>query len=243
MPELSDLAAGAAIVLTGALAQGFLGFGFAIVAMIGLTLSRDLLHAAGVVNLTGILVAGSVLLALRREVLWRPALRMVPGVLVGVVLGVSALGSLDRDFMVRALGVTIIAISLWNLRAAASVQRKEAPLWDGVTGLIGGFLGGAFNTGGPAIVAHLYRRPDPPQAVKATNQLIFLTMGLMRLPTASAKGQMTSSIWIEAGVMAPFVLVGLFAGIRLGRQISPAHFQRVSWLALGAIGSVLVISP
>ena len=112
MPELSDLAAAAAIVLTGALAQGFLGFGFAIVAMIGLTLSRDLLHAAGVVNLTGILVAGSVLMALRREVLWRPALRMVPGVLVGVVVGVAALGSLDRDFMVRSLGVTIIAISL-----------------------------------------------------------------------------------------------------------------------------------
>ncbi len=242
MPELCDLAAAAAIVMSGALLQGFLGFGFAIVAMIGLTLSRDLLHAAGVVNLTGILVAGSVLITLRREVLWRPALRMVPGVLLGVVLGVSALGSLDRDFMVRALGVTIIAISLWNLRAA-SVQREDAPLWDGVAGLIGGFLGGAFNTGGPAIVAHLYRRPDPPQAVKATNQLIFLTMGLMRLPTASAQGQMTSAIWVEAGAMIPFLLAGLYIGILLGRRVSPAHFQRVSWLALGAIGSVLVISP
>jgi uncharacterized membrane protein YfcA len=242
MPELSALAAAAAIVMTGALIQGFLGFGFAIVAMIGLTLSRDLLHAAGVVNLTGILVAGSVLIALRQEVLWRPALRIVPGVLVGVVLGVSALGSLDRDFMVRTLGVTIIAISLWNLRAP-SLRTEEAPLWDGITGLIGGFLGGAFNTGGPAIVAHLYRRPDPPQAIKATNQLIFLTMGLTRLPTASAQGQMTSAIWIEAGVMVPFVLAGLFAGIWLGRRVSPAHFQRVSWLALGAIGSVLVISP
>ena len=67
MPELSEFAAAAVIVTAGALAQGFLGFGFAIVAMIGLTLSRDLLHAAGVVNLTGILVAGSVLMALRRE--------------------------------------------------------------------------------------------------------------------------------------------------------------------------------
>jgi uncharacterized membrane protein YfcA len=195
-----------------------------------------------VVNLTGILVAGSVLIALRREVLWRPALRIVPGVLVGVVLGVSALGSLDRDLMVRTLGVTIIAISLWNLRAP-SLQREEAPLWDGITGLIGGFLGGAFNTGGPAIVAHLYRRPDPPQAIKATNQLIFLTMGMTRLPTASAQGQMTSSIWIEAGLVAPFVLAGIFAGIWLGRRVSPTHFRRISWLALGAMGGVLVLSP
>jgi uncharacterized membrane protein YfcA len=242
MPELIDLAAAAAILTAGALIQGFLGFGFAIVAMAGLTLSRDLLHAAGVVNLTGILVAASVLAALRREILWQPALRMIPGVLVGVVLGVSALGALDRDFMVRALGITIVAISLWNLRTPPP-QRGEAPIWDGVTGLLGGLLGGAFNTGGPAIVAHLYRRPDPPGAVKATNQLIFLTMGLARLPTATAQGQMNSSIWIEAAIMAPILVTGLLIGIRLGHRVSPAQFRRVSWLALGAMGAALVFSP
>ena len=242
MPELSYLAASAAIMAIGALSQGFLGFGFAIVAMAGLTLSRDLLHAAGVVNLTGILVAASMLTSLRREVLWRPALRMIPGVLVGVVLGVSALGALDRDLMVRTLGVTIIAISLWNLRTPTQ-RAGEAPILDGVAGLLGGLLGGAFNTGGPAIVAHLYRRPDSPQAVKATNQLIFLTMGLARLPTATAQGQMTSSIWIEATIMAPILVTGLLLGIRLSRWVSPAQFRRVSWLALAAMGAALVISP
>jgi len=242
MPELSHLAASAAIVTIGALSQGFLGFGFAIVAMAGLTLSRDLLHAAGVVNLTGILVAGSVLTALRREILWRPALRMIPGVLLGVVLGVAALGALDRDFMVRTLGVTIIAISLWNLRNPTA-QRGEAPLRDGLAGLVGGLLGGAFNTGGPAIVAHLYRRPEPPQAIKATNQLIFFTMGLARLPTATAQGQMNSAIWIEAAIMIPVLLAGLLIGIWLGRRVSPAQFRRVSWLALGAMGVALVFSP
>jgi uncharacterized membrane protein YfcA len=242
MPELSDLAAAAAISMTAALIQGFLGFGFAIVAMIGLTLSRDLLHAAGVVNLTGIFVAGSVLIALRREVLWGPARRIIPGILVGVLVGVSALGVLDRDFMVRALGVTIIAISVWNLRTP-TLQTGEAPIWDGITGLLGGLLGGAFNTGGPAIVAHLYRRPDPPQAIKATNQLMFLTMGLIRLPTATAQGMMTTSIWIEASLMAPFVLAGLFTGIRLSGRVSPTQFRRASWLALGAMGGALLLSP
>ena len=54
---------------------------------------------------------------------------------------------------------------------------------------------------------------------------------------------MTSSIWIEAAVMAPFPLVGLLAGIWLGRRVSPAQFRRVSWLALGAMGVALVFSP
>jgi uncharacterized membrane protein YfcA len=242
MAELGDLAATVAIMWVAALTQGFLGFGFAIVAMTGLTLSRDLLHAAGVVNITGILVAGSVLLALRREVLWRPALRIIPGIVVGVVVGVAALGSLDRDLMVRVLGATIIAISLWNLRTP-STQTREAPFWDAATGVVGGLLGGAFNTGGPPVVAHLYRRPDPPQAIKGTNQLIYLTSGLVRLPTATAQDLITTPIWIEAALVAPFVLAGLLAGIWLGRRVSPSQFRRVSWLALGAMGGALVLSP
>jgi uncharacterized membrane protein YfcA len=161
---------------------------------------------------------------------------------VGVVVGVFALGSLDRDLMVRALGLTIVAISLWNLRAP-NLQRGEAPLWDGVTGLVGGLLGGAFNTGGPAIVAHLYRRADPPQALKATNQLIFFCMGLMRLPTASAQGQIPSSIWIEAGLVVPLLVAGILAGIRLGRRVRADQFRRICWLALGAMGGVLALSP
>jgi len=167
---------------------------------------------------------------------------MIPGVLVGVVLGVSALGALDRDLMVRTLGITIIAISLWNLRTP-TLQTGEAPIRDGLAGLLGGLLGGAFNTGGPAIVAHLYRRPDPPQALKATNQLVFLTMGLARLPTAAAQGQMTSAIWVDAAIMIPFLVAGLLTGIWLGRRVRPAQFKRVSWLALGAMGGALVFSP
>jgi uncharacterized membrane protein YfcA len=68
-------------------------------------------------------------------------------------------------------------------------------------------------------------------------------MGLARLPTATAQGQMTSSIWIEATMMTPFLIAGLLMGIRLGRRVSPAQFRRVSWLALGAMGGALVFSP
>jgi hypothetical protein len=242
MPEWCELAASALIVWVGGFAQGFLGFGFAVVAMAGLTLSRDLLHAAGVVNLTGILAAASVLLALRRDVLWPLALRIVPGLLAGVVLGVLALGSLDRDVMVRALGLTIIGISLWNLRTPG-LREGEVPIRDRLVGVVGGLLGGAFNTGGPVIVAHLYRRPDPPAAVKGTNQLIFLTMGLCRLPTAAAQDQLTASIWTEAAIVSPFLLAGLLIGIWLARRVSPAQFRRASWLALGAMGVALILSP
>ena len=68
-------------------------------------------------------------------------------------------------------------------------------------------------------------------------------MGMARVPTATAQGQMSSSIWIEAAILAPVLVAGLLVGIWLGRRVSPAQFRRVSWLALGAMGGALLFSP
>lgn len=239
MPEASGLAAAAFVLFLAAGVQGFLGFGFGIVAMTGLTLSHDLLHAAGVVNLTGMLVTGSVLFALRHRALWRRAGRILPGLLVGVVVGVTALRHLDRDIMVRALGVTVVAISAWNLLAPRLRPPSSRPL-DLAVGFVSGALGGAFNTGGPPLVAHLYAMPEDPDAIKATVQALFLTVGVTRLPVAAAQGLMAPPIWRDALLAAPLVLAGLALGIVLGRRLGADHFRRAAWWALGALGLLLL---
>jgi uncharacterized membrane protein YfcA len=229
-----------AILALAAVVQGFLGFGFGIVAMSGLTLSHDLLHAAGVVNLTGILVAATVLWRLRAHVLWWPALRMLPAIVVGIGLGVTALRTLDGEIMVRVLGATIVAISAWNLWTPRLRRRESAPA-DVALGLLGGCLAGAFNTGGPPLVAHLYRRPDPPDAVKATIQVLFLTMSSVRAPVAAAQGLMSAAIVRDALLSALFVVAGILVGIRLARRLHPDQFRRVSWTALGTLGLALLL--
>lgn len=229
-----------AILAVAAVVQGFLGFGFGIVAMSGLTLSHDLLHAAGVVNLAGILVSSTVLWRLRAHVLWRPALRMLPAIVVGVGIGVTALRTLDQDVMVRVLGATIVTFSAWNLWTPR-LRHRESARADVALGLLGGCLAGAFNTGGPPLVAHLYRRPDPPEAVKATIQVLFLSMSVLRAPIASAQGLMSGAIVRDALLAAVFVVAGILLGIRLARRLHPDHFRRVSWTVLGALGLALVL--
>lgn len=229
-----------AILALAAVVQGFLGFGFGIVAMSGLTLSHDLLHAAGVVNLAGLLVSGTVLWRLRAHVLWRPALRMLPAIVVGVVIGVTALRSLDGELMVHVLGGTIAVISAWNLWTPRLRHEESVPADVGL-GLLGGVLAGAFNTGGPPLVAHLYRRPDPPDAVKATIQVLFLTMSGCRAPVAAAQGLMSAAIVRDALLAAVFVVAGILVGVRLSHRLHPDHFRRVAWTALGALGLALLL--
>ena len=58
---MADALGVALFLFVASLVQGFLGFGFGIVAMTGLTVSHDLLHASGVVNLGGIALTSAAL--------------------------------------------------------------------------------------------------------------------------------------------------------------------------------------
>jgi uncharacterized membrane protein YfcA len=241
MPPLPDALLALAILLVAALVQGFFGFGFGIVAMGGLTLSHDLIQASGLVNITGIVVMGWLTFGLRRHILRGLALRMLAPMLLGVFFGVIALGRVERDLMVSILGASIVIVALWNL-LQPRLRTRESPWLDGSMALLGGLLSGAFNTGGPPLIIHLYRRPENPEVIKATLQSLLLIMIVSRLPLAAAHGLLSGPIWAEAALMVPFVMAGVSAGIALARRISPERFRRACWVALGLLGIGLLIA-
>ena len=221
--------------------QGFLGFGFGIVAMTILAFGFDLVHASGVVNLTGLVVTVGMLWRLRDAVLWPVARRMIPWIAVGVFAGVTALGTLDRGVMLRCLGAVVIGLAAWNL-IAPRLATREPPLFiDAGVGMIGGALGGAFNTGGPPIIAHLYRRREGPDALRGTLQVLFLSISLLRAPVAWSQGLMAAEVWSHAAWGIPVVLLGQRAGAALGARVPVERFRPVTWAALGLLGAVLLV--
>jgi uncharacterized membrane protein YfcA len=241
MPPLPDALLALAILLLAALCQGFFGFGFGIVAMGGLTLSHDLIQASGLVNITGIVVMAWLTYGLRRHILRGLALRMLAPMLLGVFFGVLALGRVDRGLMVSILGATIVIVAVWNL-LQPSLRTRESPWLDTVMALLGGLLSGAFNTGGPPLIIHLYRRPESPEVIKATLQSLLLIMIVSRLPLAAAHGLLSGPIWAEAALMIPFVIAGVGAGLVLARRVSPERFRRACWIALGLLGIGLLVA-
>ena len=191
-------------------------------------------------NIASLVVMVTAIWMLRRDVLWKGAGRLLPGVLVGVALGVTALDAFDGRLLVSVLGLYILGCAVFNL-AVPRLPPRESALADVLVGLFSGALSGAFNTGGPPLVVHLYRRPESPAALKGTIQTLFLTMSLTRLPLAIAQGQLGAAAWTGAALGVPGVLAGLAAGLALGRRVPAARFRRVSWAALGALGLVLLV--
>ncbi len=245
MPEIPSetWSAGVAVAIlaTAALTQGFFGFGFGIIAMTGLTLSQDVIHAAGVVNVTGLALTGSLFLRLRREVLWRVLRPLVPALLVGVAIGVTALSRLDGALLVRLLGATIVAIALWNL-ASPRLHPTESRLRAAAMGLLAGLLGGAFNTGGPPLVAYLYARHEAILALKATVQATFFVLGLTRLPLAIGQGLIDAAVWRDALVAAPLVVLASLTGVALAGRVASERFRNAAWIALAGLGAALLLS-
>jgi len=243
MPALDDPALWlrAALLLVAAGVQGFFGFGFGMVSMSVLSLRGDLVHSAGLVNLTGLLLSGWLAVHLRARVLWPLVVRMLPFIGLGVLFGVTALSRADRSLMVSFLGVTVAGISAWNL-LSPRLRHTESRTLDVVLGLFGGLLGGAFNTGGPPLVMHLYRRADDPVALKGTIQVLFVTMGLLRLPAAASQGHFSADVLRDAALAAPAVLVGVAVGARLAHRVDPQRFRRAVWAALLLLGIGLVAS-
>ena len=221
--------------------QGFFGFGYGIITMGVLTVQADLVHASGFVNLTALLLSIAMVVREHPRVLWPLVARVVPAMSVGIAVGLAALSGLPRDLLVGTLAVTIIAIAGWNVFGRPMPPRVSAPLDVGV-GFVAGLFSGAFQTGGPPLVIHLYRRPEPPIALVVTLQMIFIASGVVRALLAGSQGLLLRSTAVEAAFAAPFVVAGTLVGLALSRRADPERFRRAAWLALGALGVALLAS-
>lgn len=241
MLDAETLLLTASLLFLAAFVQGYFGFGFGMAAMAGLTFTADLLHAAGVVNLLGLVLSAWMGWQLREGILWSLTWRMMGPLVVGVVIGVSALSTLDGTLMVRILGVAIVAISGWNW-FSPSLRTSESAGLDRLAALVGGLLGGAFNAGGSPLVAHLYRHPEHPDRLRATLQALFMGISLTRLPVAAAQGLITSAIWLDFALALPITLAAVALGDRLARRTEPERFRRWCWFGLGLMGLALILT-
>jgi uncharacterized membrane protein YfcA len=233
------------ILFLAAAAQGFLGFGFGIVAMGGLSLLQDLHHSVALVNVTGLVTTAGLALVLRRHADWRLVLRLAPGAAAGIAAGVYLLGALDARPLKLGMGVTIALISAWNLsswRPALRAAGSGASRLDAPVSLLSGLFTGLFNMGGPPLIAHVYRLDEPPDVLRGTIQALLLMSVTFRLLSASLNGMITESVMHDAATGVVVAIAGAAAGLAIGRRISADRFRRATWAALGLLGVGIAIS-
>lgn len=225
--------AGLAVAL-GALVQGAVGFGLALVAAPLLAIIDPTLVPVPML----LLATAHALLALRREhgdTDWRGVGWALLGRLPGIALGVLAVALLPARWFAVVVGLTVLGCVVLSLVRWRPRPTVPALL---VAGLVSGAGGTASSIGGPP-VALLYQDARGPR-VRATLAAYFAAGSLLSLVGLVLGGQVGTDAVHAAALMLPFMVAG-FVLSGPARRLLDRGWMRPAVLALAACGALALL--
>ncbi|MBL8385814.1 MAG: sulfite exporter TauE/SafE family protein [Burkholderiales bacterium] len=167
---------------------------------------------------------------------------MLPGAVIGTLLGWAAFRVLDDNWVRVAVGAIAMGFPLSRLVMPApsgpgsAVSTLRGSFWTacgGVTSFIA-------HAGSPPVMVYLLPMRLDRRVVTATVAVLFAGMNLMKLPPYALLGQLNFTNLGSALVLMPLAPLGVLVGIRLQRRISDAQFYVIGQAFLFATGAKLM---
>ena len=235
-----------ALLLVAGFTQGATGFGFGLVAMSVLPHVLDVREAVPLVSVFGLVLCLAMLWRYRAHVDPRRFLPVLAGVAVGTPLGALYLRSINQQVVTGTLGAFLVVYATASLvaereRRGAAPQVRISRRWGPPAGLLGGLIGGAFNTGGPPIIVYATARGWDAGAFKANLQVLFLFNTATQLILFASWGMITPEILRLDLIGLPALLVGLFAGMWASARLDAVRFRRIVLALLVVFGVVFLV--
>jgi uncharacterized membrane protein YfcA len=230
----------AGIAFLGSLVYGITGFGSSLVTIPLATHFVPLPFALGVFALMDLANALRIGLQHPGDANKGELARMVPLVLLGTIVGVTALVSLPRAGAMLALGVFVL------LYAGYSLLRRPGGAIAGVgwaycAGFVGGITSTLFGAGGPPYAIYLSHRPLAKEEFRATLTLTTVFSIGMRVVAFALTGLLLKrEVLLAAVAVLPAAFAGVSLASRLFRRVSHALLLRLVALLLLVTGASLI---
>ena len=225
-------------------ARGSTGFGAAAaMPLLGLVIPLKILIPAWTVigAAAGLALFGSD----RHRVAWGEMAKLVPGLLVGIAVGLYVFQLLDSATLAKGLGVLVLLYGLYALWGTFRPTPK-AKVPPRIAAAIGGFLGGivgtVVGTMGSVFFAIYYDAIRlTKENFRATMTAILLTLAVVRGIGYWAVGEFTRDVMILAAILFPMMITGIFIGNRFHHGMNELVFRRTVSGALITSGLALLI--
>jgi len=239
--DYGTLAALAAIAFGGAFVFGVTGFGSALLTIPLATHLVPLPFALAmfsVLDCTSALRIGLTDPKSAQGTEWK---RILPGIVVGTVVGMTILVNLPRSLSMLALGGFVLAISISNIvRAGAMTPVGRA--WASVAGFAGGVTSTLFGAGGPPYAIYLSRRPLSKEQYRATLGVCTMFSISLRLVAFFVAGPLQSPTpWLYALAALPASFAGLWLASKAFKRFSRDALVRAIGFMLAASGISLIV--
>ena len=229
------------VVFSATLIRSAFGFGEALVAVPLLAIFIPLNVAAPLAVLVSITVAAIVVMQDWTKIHLRSTGWLIVSTLFGIPLGLLLLTSSHPRIVKAALGVIIMAFSVYSLIGRTPLElKRDSRGWLVVCGFCAGVLGGAYGMNGPPLVVYGAMRRWSAQHFRATLQGYFLPASLIGMT-----GYWLAGLWVPAVthyylISLPVTLLAIFLGRAINHRLHGDVFLKFIYLGLAVIGALLV---
>jgi hypothetical protein len=227
---------GLAAVLTAAVIRGYSGFGFAMVAVTGMSLVMPPTLVVPVVLVLDVAASIQLLPQVWRDISWVSLRCLFVGSVAAIPLGVFLLSSLPEAPMRAGISILVLVTAILLARGFAL---KRMPGWRftlGVGVLCGIFNGAAAIGGSPAVLFYL-SSPAGVSISRASMIVYFLGIDLVTLTIAAYRQLVTvQTLYLAAACVIPLI-AGIALGNRIFQRIDQALFRRNVIYLLMALAS------
>lgn len=216
-----------AVLLIG-VAKGGFGGGVGVAATPLLALTLPVGEAAAL--LLPLLIAADVVAVYhyRKRVSRAHLLRLLPGALLGVLLGALFLGQVPERALKAGIGALAIGFVAFQLVRRRLLERLAAgtpsPAWAAPLGALSGFASTLAHAGGPPVTIYLLPQRLPRERFVGTNAVFFFVLNLVKLIPYALLGLLAPDSLRADLVLLPVVPLGVALGIVLNRAVSERAF-------------------
>jgi len=227
------------VLLLAYFVRGMAGFGSGLIAVPLLSLVSPVTAVVPLVVSLDYLGSASQGIKNLDQIAWKDQLALVPFMLVGVGLGLYVLRSVPTAALGRALGAFVIVYAVYQVLPLPALRGSRR--FAIACGLLGGFVGTLFGTGGPFYVIYLNLRGLERTAFRATFAVNFLIDGGIRLAAYVALGLFHWETLVSTAGALPIVAAGLFLGGHVQTRFAQRTFVWLISALLVATGIGLLM--
>lgn len=231
-----------AVILLGLSKGGFTGFGMLSMPLLALVIPP--IHGASII-LPILIVQDAVgVWVYRREWDRRNMAILLPGAIIGIVLGYVFAARVSDAAIAFAVGVISVTFGGRRLlierrgggRTAVRAGIPAGLLWGGISG----FTSMIANAGAPPFQVYVIPQRLPKELFVGTGILFFAIMNWIKLPFFIALGQLDHGSLMTSFALFPLAIASTWAGVILVRKVPAERFFTLIYVLLIAVGLKLL---
>lgn len=170
---------------------------------------------------------------------WKKLWKIVVLMCIGLPFGVWILKILPVEILKFLLGIFMVLLGGYGLCKMKNrrLEEKKIALPVLYAGLIlAGVIQGAISSGGSLVLLYAQQELPEKKSLRSTLALLWSAVSVIAVLQYWYAGTLTSQVFFMAGIGAPAVLAGIFAGSMLCRKLSQRTFQYIIYLLILAAG-------